>query len=233
MELDANGQGRDNGSNLFVRFLGQKNFEFDYVAGVKWALRTLGDRSKAHKYNLRGEYFFPNKRKAKILAANPSNIPPVEWTTFVDHYIDPKTKKQCLQNAKNHEKLIVSHAGESKSNEKKLGRPVCRSEVIVSTLLKKDGSYVSREGQRLAVNYVNTLLQCDVHLFVGKIAEHLSEDQELATTEGIHLEVLAHLDDAIGKFCGPENVVLVSQSASLEGQYAEVLAVHRNSMLQI
>ncbi|XP_052114378.1 uncharacterized protein LOC127745572 [Arachis duranensis] len=27
-------------------------------------------------------------------------------------------------------------------------------------------------------------------------------------------------------------VVLASQSASLEGQYAEVLAVHRNSMLQ-
>ncbi|RYQ85531.1 hypothetical protein Ahy_B10g105097 [Arachis hypogaea] len=89
MELDADGQGRDNGLNLFVRFLGQK---------------------------------------------------------------------QCLQNAKNREKLLVSHADGSKSNarratpmEKKLGRPVCRSEVIVSTLLKKNGNYVSGEGQRLAV----------------------------------------------------------------------------------
>ncbi|RYQ92042.1 hypothetical protein Ahy_B09g098146 [Arachis hypogaea] len=227
IELAADGQGRDNSSNLFVRFLGQvarriifcpisikswdkmpedntkrqwklieENFEFDYAAGVKWALRTLGDRWKAHKYNLRGEYFFPNKRKVEILAANPSDIPPVEWTAFVDHYIDPKTKKQCLQNARNREKFIVSHAGGSKSNarratqmEKKLGRPVCRSEVIVSTLLKKYGSYVSGEGQRLA----------------EKIVEHLSEDQERAATEGIHSKVLAHPDDAIGKVCGPEN----------------------------
>ncbi|XLT09817.1 hypothetical protein HN51_055610 [Arachis hypogaea] len=174
----------------------EENFEFDYAVGVKWALRTLGDRWKAHKYNLRGEYFFPNKRKVEILAANPSDIPPVEWTAFVDHYIDPKTKKQCLQNARNREKFIVSHAGGSKSNarratqmEKKLGRPVCRSEVIVSTLLKKYGSYVSGEGQRLA----------------EKIVEHLSEDQERAATEGIHSKVLAHPDDAIGKVCGPEN----------------------------
>ncbi|RYR16488.1 hypothetical protein Ahy_B04g073518 [Arachis hypogaea] len=174
----------------------EENFEFDYATGVKWVLRTLGDRWKAHKYNLRGEYFFPNKRKIEILAANPSNIPPIEWIAFVDHYMDHKTKKQCLQNARNREKLIVLHAGESKSNarratqmEKKLERPVYRSEVIVSTLLKKDESYVSGEGQRL----------------VEKIAKHLPEDQERAATEGIHSKVLAHPDVAIGKVCGPEN----------------------------
>ncbi|RYR78687.1 hypothetical protein Ahy_A01g003536 [Arachis hypogaea] len=161
MELDADGQGRDNESNLFVRFLGQ-----------------------AHIYNLRGQYFYPNKRKAEILLANPSDIPPVEWIAFVDYYMDPKTKKQCLQNARNREKLIVSHVGGSKSSvrketqmEKKLGRPVCRSEVIVSTLLKKDGSYV----------------------------QHVPQDQKRAATEGIHSKVLAYTDDAIGKVCGFEN----------------------------
>ncbi|RYQ79277.1 hypothetical protein Ahy_Scaffold6g107985 [Arachis hypogaea] len=186
MELDADGQGRDNGSNLFVRFLGQvarriifcpisikrwnkmpkdntkrlwelieKNFEFDYAACVKWALRTLGDRWKAHKYNLQGKYFFLNNRKAEILAANPSNIPPVEWTAFVDHYMDPKKK------------LIVSYASGSKSNvrratqmDKKLGRHVCRSE--------------------------------------EKIAYHLPKDQERAATE-------AHPDDAIRNVCSLEN----------------------------
>ncbi|RYR53980.1 hypothetical protein Ahy_A06g029234 isoform A [Arachis hypogaea] len=113
----------------------------------------------AHQYNLRGQYIYPNKRKTEILAVNPSNIPP---------YVDPKTEKQCLQNARNREKFIVSH-----TSKKKLERPVCRSEVIVSTLLKKDGSYVS--------------------------------DQERAATEGIHLKVLAHPNDAIRKVCGPEN----------------------------
>ncbi|RYR02751.1 hypothetical protein Ahy_B06g081572 [Arachis hypogaea] len=33
----------------------------------------------------------------------------------------------------------------------------------------------------------------------------MSEDQERAANEGIHLKVLAHPDDAIGKVCGPEN----------------------------
>ncbi|RYR58848.1 hypothetical protein Ahy_A05g024713 [Arachis hypogaea] len=164
----------------------KKNFEFDYAAVVKWDLRTLGDIWKSHKYNLRGEYFFPNKRKAEIMAANPSDIPPVEWTAFVDHYMDLKTMKQCLQNVKNHKKLIVSHAGGSKSNarratqmEKKSEKPICWSEVIVSTLLKKDRR---------------------------KIAEHFPKDQERAATEGIHSKVLAHLDDLIGKVCGFENI---------------------------
>ncbi|RYR19906.1 hypothetical protein Ahy_B03g064835 [Arachis hypogaea] len=72
--LDIDEQGRDNGSNLFLRFFGQ----FDYTAGVKWALRTLSDRWKTYKYNLRGQYFYPNKRKAEILDANFSDIPPIE-----------------------------------------------------------------------------------------------------------------------------------------------------------
>ncbi|RYR73116.1 hypothetical protein Ahy_A02g007433 isoform A [Arachis hypogaea] len=104
--------------------------------------------------------------------------------------MDLKTNKQCLQNVRNHVKLIVSHAGGSKSNvrratqmEKKLGRPICQNEVIVSTLLKKYGSYVSRKGQRL----------------FEKIAEHLPQDQERAATEGIHSKVLAHPEDAIEK----------------------------------
>ncbi|RYR34120.1 hypothetical protein Ahy_A10g048841 [Arachis hypogaea] len=168
-------------------------------------LQTLGDRWKAHKYNLRGEYFFPNKRKAEILATNSSDILPVEWTAFVDHYMDLKIKKQCLQNARNREKLIVSHAGGSKSNARRATQ-------------------------------------------MEKIAEHLSEDQERSATEGIHSKILAHPDDAIEKICGPENCKRVrgfsnaacpsdfgksKLSASLEGQYTEVLAVHCNSILQI
>ncbi|RYR26372.1 hypothetical protein Ahy_B02g060614 isoform A [Arachis hypogaea] len=103
--------------------------------------------------------------KLRKHAANSSDIPPVEWTAFVDHYMDSTTK------------------------EKKLGRPVCRNEVIISTLLKKYGNYVSGEGQRLA----------------KKIVEHLPQDQECTVTEGIHSKVLAHLNDAIEKVCGLEN----------------------------
>ncbi|RYR24762.1 hypothetical protein Ahy_B02g058294 [Arachis hypogaea] len=178
--------------------LKNENFEFDYAAGVKWALRTLGDRWKAHNYNLRGEYFFPNKRNAEILAANPSDIPP----------------KQCLQNARNREKLIVSHAGGSKSNtrratqmEKKLGRPVCRSKVIVSTLLKKDGSY-------------------------EKIAEHLPEDQERAAS--LPLKRVRGFSNAVcpsgfgkskrifgGVICGSSNNTLQQHVADLERQLQE------------
>ncbi|MED6107759.1 hypothetical protein PIB30_017251 [Stylosanthes scabra] len=97
----------------------EENFKFDYAAGIKWALRTLGDRWRAYKYALRNKYFFPNKRKEEILAEIPSKISPVEWTTFVNHYMDPKIKKQCLQNKINREKLQISHAGGSKSNARR------------------------------------------------------------------------------------------------------------------
>ncbi|XP_057734736.1 uncharacterized protein LOC130950230 [Arachis stenosperma] len=228
MELDGHGQGRDNGANLLVRFLGlmargatlcpisiqrwdqmpedntkkqwnyiEENFEFDYAAGIKWALRTLGDRWKAYKYLLRNIYFYPNKTKEEILATKiDSDIPPIEWAAFVHHYTNPKTKKQCLQNRNNREKLQVSHAGGSKNNarranemEKKLRRPVCLSEVILSTLVKKNGNYVNG-GHNLA----------------EQILEHLPEDQERAAAEGVPSKVLAHPNDAIGKVFGAENV---------------------------
>ncbi|KAM3291596.1 hypothetical protein P3S67_019885 [Capsicum chacoense] len=63
--------------------------------------------------------------------------------------------------------------------EQKLGRPVCRSEVILSTLLKKDGNYVNEEGKIVA----------------DKISEHLPEDQELAASSGVPLKILAHPND--------------------------------------
>ncbi|RYR73115.1 hypothetical protein Ahy_A02g007433 isoform B [Arachis hypogaea] len=78
MELDADGQGQDNGLNLWDKMPEDntkrqwKFIEFDYAADIKWALKTLGDRWKPQK-------------KAEILAANPSDIQLVEWTIFVDH----------------------------------------------------------------------------------------------------------------------------------------------------
>ncbi|RYR19856.1 hypothetical protein Ahy_B03g064751 [Arachis hypogaea] len=72
----------------------EENFEFDYAAGIKWALRTLGDRWKAYKYSLWNIYFYPNKIKEKKILTTKidSNIPPIEWTAFVHHYTNPKTK---------------------------------------------------------------------------------------------------------------------------------------------
>ncbi|KAG5610466.1 hypothetical protein H5410_021747, partial [Solanum commersonii] len=64
--------------------------------------------------------------------------------------------------------------------------PVCRSEVVLSTLLKKNGNYVNEEGRILAY----------------KILEHLPEDQEHAVTLGVPLKILANPNDAIGKVYG-------------------------------
>ncbi|KAL3370924.1 hypothetical protein AABB24_007778 [Solanum stoloniferum] len=105
-------------------------------------------------------------------------------------------KTQSAQNTRNRTKLKVSHAGGSKSNarkgcqmEQKLGRPVCRSEVVLSSLLKKNGNYVNEEGKILA----------------DKILEDLPEDQEHAATLGVPLKILAHPNDAIGKVYGVEH----------------------------
>ncbi|TKY68614.1 transposase, Ptta/En/Spm, plant [Spatholobus suberectus] len=104
--------------------------------------------------------------------------------------------KQSEQNTTNRKKLKVSHADGSRSNvrrgrdmELQLGRPVCRSEIILSTLLKKDGNYVNEEGK----------------VITDKISENLPKDQERATTLGVPSKVNAYLDDAIGKVYGVEH----------------------------
>ncbi|KAF3658464.1 putative pentatricopeptide repeat-containing protein, mitochondrial-like isoform X1 [Capsicum annuum] len=104
--------------------------------------------------------------KEELLEKTPKEVDSiVEWTAFVHHCHDEKMKEQ------------------------KLGRPVCRSEVILSTLLKKDGNFVNKEGKILA----------------DKISEHLPEDQELAISYGVPLKILAHPHDAIGKVFGSEH----------------------------
>ncbi|GAU50074.1 hypothetical protein TSUD_90970, partial [Trifolium subterraneum] len=133
------------------------HFEFDYVAGIKWTWSTLGERWKAYKYKLRCQHFYPNKSKEEILANRPSSVPPTEWANFVTHYKDDKMKKISEQNTRNQRKLKVSHAGGTKSNarrghqmELQLNRPVCRGEVLLSTLIKKNGNYVNDKGKTIA-----------------------------------------------------------------------------------
>ncbi|XP_058742693.1 uncharacterized protein LOC131615238 [Vicia villosa] len=174
----------------------EDHFEFDYADGIKWVWSTLGERWKAYKYKLRNKYFYPNKSKEEILANPPSNMDPIEWTSFVHHYNDPKMKKQSEQNSINRKKLKVSHAGGSKSNarrgremELQLGRHVCRSEVILATLMKKDGNYVNEEGKAMA----------------EKISEVLSEDKERTAAVGVSSKINVYPDDAIGKIYGAEH----------------------------
>ncbi|TKY68655.1 transposase, Ptta/En/Spm, plant [Spatholobus suberectus] len=60
----------------------------------------------------------------------------------------------------------MSNARRGHHMEPKLGTPMCRNDVILSTLLKKDGNYMSEEEK----------------VMVDKISETLSKDQEHATT---------------------------------------------------
>nr|XP_027186670.1 uncharacterized protein LOC113784619 [Cicer arietinum] len=73
--------------------------------------------------------------------------------------------------------------------ELQLNRPVCRVEVIFSTLLKKNGNYVNEEGKSIA----------------EKISENLSQDQERVATEGVPSKINAYPDDVIGKVYGAEH----------------------------
>nr|XP_027193551.1 uncharacterized protein LOC113788226 [Cicer arietinum] len=105
-------------------------------------------------------------------------------------------KKLSEQNMKNRKMLKVSHAGGSMSNarrarhmELQLNRLVCGVEVILSTLLKKNGNYVNEEGKSIA----------------EKISENLSQDQERVATEGVPSKINAYLDDVIGKVYGAEH----------------------------
>ncbi|KAF3613830.1 hypothetical protein FXO37_36209 [Capsicum annuum] len=169
VELNGDGQGSDNGSNLLVRFLGR--FSQKSVFCPISVLRL--DRMPKHKkqvmwkiIELRNDNFYPNKSKEELLEKTPKEVDSiVEWTAFMHHYHDEKMKEQ------------------------KLGRPVCRSEVILSTLLKKDGNFVNEEGK----------------ILVDKISEHLPKDQKFAISYGVPSKILAHPNDAIGKVFGSEH----------------------------
>ncbi|XP_019460149.1 PREDICTED: uncharacterized protein LOC109359909 [Lupinus angustifolius] len=167
----------------------QENFEFDYVAGVKWAMSTLGERWRAYKYRLRCKYFYPNKSKKDILANPRPGLDCADWTAFVHHYKEDKMKKQSLANTRNRTNLKVTHAGGSMSNarrgrqmELKLQRPICCGEVVLSTLLKKDGSYVSEEGKTIDVS-VSSKVFAHPNDAIGKAygAEHLGRLHGLGT----------------------------------------------------
>ncbi|KAH0641806.1 hypothetical protein KY285_032670 [Solanum tuberosum] len=156
VELNGDGKGSDNGSNLL------ENFEFDYEIGFKWVMQSLRERWRALKYKLRCNNFYPNKSKEELLAKPPENVDSIDWIAF------------------------VHHCNKDKMKEQKLKRLMCRSEVILSTLLKKDG------------NYVNEIL-------ADKISEHLPKDQELAASSGVPMKILAHPNDAVGKVYGVEH----------------------------
>ncbi|KAM3222485.1 hypothetical protein P3S67_016662 [Capsicum chacoense] len=110
----------------------EEHFEFDYEAGVDWVMHSLRNRWRSFKYKLQNN-FYPYKSKEDLLEKTPKNVDfVVDWTAFVHHCNEEKTKKQCAQNTKNRKKLKVSHVGGSKGNarrgrqmEQTLGRPVC------------------------------------------------------------------------------------------------------------
>ncbi|RYR53694.1 hypothetical protein Ahy_A06g028909 [Arachis hypogaea] len=192
----------------------KKNFEFDYDVGIKWALRILGDRWKAISIIYEENTSFLTKERQKFWLRisqtyrllNRLLLWIIIWILkqrnreklIVSHVGGSKSNARRAAQMYYYTitiklavliKFVITFNILFIVLGKKLGRLVCRSEVIVSTLLKKDGSYVSGKGQRLA----------------EKIAKHLSEDQDRAATEDIHSKVLAHPDDAIEKVCGPKN----------------------------
>ncbi|XP_019461726.1 PREDICTED: uncharacterized protein LOC109360948 isoform X3 [Lupinus angustifolius] len=226
VELNGNGQGNDNGSNLLVRFLGklsknktlcpitikgwpqmpkdktyqqwkyiEDHFSFDYAAGCKWVMSNLGDKWRTHKYMLRRNYIYPHKTKEKVIDNPPPGVDSAHWATFVEHYFDVDMQRICLQNSLNREKLKVVHSGGSKSNARKsremvekLGRPVCRGEVVLSNIVRKDGTYANEEVKQVA----------------EKLLMYLPQDQDRAAKLGITSTMLATPNDAVGKVFGAD-----------------------------
>ncbi|CAL0316874.1 unnamed protein product [Lupinus luteus] len=118
-----------------------RKIEFDYAAGVKWAMSTLGERWRTYKYRLRCKYFSPNKSKKDILANPPPGLDCADWTAFVHHYKGDKMKKQSLVTTKNRKNLKVSHAGGSMSN----ARRGCQMDKILE-YLPQDQENVTTSG---------------------------------------------------------------------------------------
>ncbi|WJX29260.1 hypothetical protein P8452_17918 [Trifolium repens] len=92
--------------------------------------------------------------------------------------------------------------------ELQLNRPICRGEVLLSTLIKKNGNYVNDKGKAIA----------------DKISENLLQDQERAATLGVPSKINAYPDDAVGKVYGAEHSGRLAYLTSfLQGKFGDEL----------
>ncbi|RYQ83734.1 hypothetical protein Ahy_B10g102546 [Arachis hypogaea] len=186
MELDGHGQGRDNGTNLLVRFL-----------GVMPRRATLCPIS-IQRWDQMPEN---NTKKQLIQIYLPLSERLLCITTRILRQRNNACKIEKIERNFKYHMLVV---------KKMLGRPVCRSEVILSILVKKNGNYVNG-GHNLA----------------EQILEYFPEDQERAAAEGVSSKVLAHPNDAIGKVFGAENVGHRKKLDRYEETKIQLAALHK------
>jgi len=70
----------------------KENFLFDYAAGCKWVMSSLGERFKNYKHELRCKYFRSDRSMEELLANCPPKVDSAEWSIFVRYYQDEKVK---------------------------------------------------------------------------------------------------------------------------------------------
>ncbi|RYR47086.1 hypothetical protein Ahy_A07g033016 [Arachis hypogaea] len=198
MELDGHGQGQDNGANLLVRFLGvmARRATLCPISIQRWD-QMPEDNTKSSETILKKKFW--QLRLIQIY------LPLNWWLLCIITRILRQRNNACKiekieKNFKYHMLVVVKAMPEEQ--EKMLGRPVCQSKVMLSTLVKKNENYVNG-GYNLAAS--------------EQILEHLPEDQEHTAAEGVLWKMLAHLNDVIEKVFGAENVGRFGKSKHIFG----------------
>ncbi|KAF3623103.1 hypothetical protein FXO38_30917 [Capsicum annuum] len=78
-------------------------------AGVDWVMHSLRNRWRSFKYKLQNN-FYPYKSKEDLLEKTPKNVDfVVDWTAFVHHCNEEKTKDKILEHLPEDQELAISY----------------------------------------------------------------------------------------------------------------------------
>uniref|UniRef100_A0A1S4AGT0 Transposase n=1 Tax=Nicotiana tabacum TaxID=4097 RepID=A0A1S4AGT0_TOBAC len=128
--------------NLKRDSLHQKKFSIP-KRGEAWIVKSLGNKWKDYKCELKSEYTRKYKTKDALLKNRPSRIPRDQWSGLVSYWLSDKAKRRTQANRNNRAKQTMPHTGGSKSiatlmNEQAVnGIEPTRAEIFILTHKKR------------------------------------------------------------------------------------------------
>ncbi|XP_060215657.1 uncharacterized protein LOC132642528 isoform X3 [Lycium barbarum] len=193
VELNGDGQGSDNGSNLLVRFLGklsQKSIICP-ISVERWD--RMPDAKNRLQWQLIEENFeFDYAVGIKwVMHTLRDRWRAYKYTLRNKTFYPNKSKEEILANPPEYVDSIEWAAFVHHYQEEKM---------------KKQSEQNTRNRSKLKVPHAGgSKSNARRGRQMDKISEHLSQDQEHAATLGVPLKILAHPNDAIGKVYGAEH----------------------------
>ncbi|XP_057494441.1 uncharacterized protein LOC130779700 isoform X2 [Actinidia eriantha] len=128
----------------------QSKFEIGPTS-ESWVLKSIGNKWKNWKANLKAYHYTPHKTDEARLADRDERVLPDQWRILISFWNSKEAKERSVKNKANRSHLKINHAAGSKSfarvrEEQRAKRPdgkePSRAELFIATRTRKDGQPV-------------------------------------------------------------------------------------------